>query len=193
MLYCDFTFKYHTLLRSRLGAQQHSFHESTEHYRLQLPANGYDQQKEKRKAFLPLFYSQKATWCWPHNSWWAGELHNHQLNCSSWLHYIPWRWWAKVYSASLTLSAHSPNPLIQTILHPIPFHCSHCSNVHNTIVQGEQLSFWAAGKYKITGMIATRQRKQVTKPELKLKIVTDWQRKQLDSNTRNQQEAAWQG
>ena len=93
----------------------------------------------------------------------------------------------------LTLSAHSPNPLIQTIIHPIPFHCSHCSNVHNTIVQGEQLSFWAAGKYKITGMIATRQRKQVTKPELKLKIVTDWQRKQLDSNTRNQQEAAWQG
>ena len=66
----------------------------------QLPANGYHQQKEKLKAFLPLFYSRKATWCWPHNSWWAGELHNHQLNCSSWLHYIPWRWWAKVYSAS---------------------------------------------------------------------------------------------
>jgi hypothetical protein len=36
-----------------------------------------------------------------------------------------------------------------------------------------KLSFLAAGKYKITGMVATRQRKQVTKPELKLKIVTD--------------------
>jgi len=34
------------------------------------PANGY-QQKEKRKAILPLFYSRKGTRCWPHNTWWA--------------------------------------------------------------------------------------------------------------------------